>query len=474
MRKLKKVNFGMPKAGGPGRLSPVELTERPGFGAPPDPHAPPPPFPIPTATFRPQLYVRDGSLQPLGQEGTISGEITSESARSLLLHCDVPTVNGIYADGESHFQVQEGEICLNGDCINDFGGNRAGVQVMGQADMTLEDCKIHVSGALRSCLMADEYASLTVRNCELACAGGEPGPDHPGRKVPGGPGMLQAPPSMEVDGHSRLCLIAGNAHARFYNCSVKSDAWAALSTDASWGDTYLEANHCDITVERPGYGTFADEGALVVMNDCRIKTASHCGMVCGNAKLQFHRCTLHSGRHGVFMFAIMAKNGAQLAELTVDSCTVSAKEIPFLIRGTNAYLDIRSTELHSDSGVLLKTEIFRDPMASKASPDEPLYGVKAVFSDMELQGDILHEDIERPMALRYFHSRHVGAIRNANIQLDKASRWFATADSVVRLVGSFVPGQIDGAEGVAIRMSCPELTERQEIPLPSGGKLLIN
>lgn len=475
MNDMKQVNFGMPKAGGPGQLSPVELVGRPGFGAPPDPNAPPPPFPIPTAEFRPQVYIRDGALQPIGCDGAVSGEIAVDRAEYLRLECHVPTANGVCVDGKSEYAVKNAEICMSGDCINDFAGNGAGLLVSGQAHVTLENSKIDVSGVLRPCILTDDHSALTVKNCELICRGGEPGPDHPGHAVPlGMPGMLQAPPSMEVDGHSRLCLVSGNAHARFDDCTMVADAWAALSTDAAWGDVYLEANRCDITVERPGYGVFSDEGCLVILNDCKVKTASHCAMVQGNAKLRLRNCGFDSDRYGIYVFAIICPNGAQLADMELHGCSIHAKEVPVLIRGTNAYMDIRASRLVSDSGVLIKTEVLQDPNAAKVVPGEPLYGVKAAISDTELCGDIIHEDYNRPMALSFFHSRHTGAIRNATIRLDKISTWFATADSCVSMVGEFELCQIDAAEGVTIRMSCDTYPGHREIALASGGKLILN
>lgn len=472
---MKTVNFGTPKAGGPGQLSPVELVGRPGFGAPPDPNAPPPPFPIPTAEFRPQVYIKDGVVQPLGCDGTVSGEIEADRAVRLRLNCSVPTVNGICVDGKSVYAVQDADIFMDGDCINDFAGNGAGLLVSGQAQVTLENSRIDVSGVLRPCILTDDHSSLTVKNCELTCRGGEPGPDHPGHEVPlGMPGMLQAPPSMEVDGHSRLCLVSGNAHARFDDCTLVADAWAAFSTDAAWGDVYLEANRCNVTVERAGYGVFSDEGCVVALNDCTVKTASHCAMVQGNAKLRLRNCELDSDRMGIYVFAIICPNGAQLADMALDNCVIRAKEMPVLIRGTNAYMDIRGTRLESGSGVLIKTEIFTDPNAAKVNPGEPLYGVKAAVSDSELCGDILHEDHNRPMALSYFHTSHRGAIRNAALRLDKISTWFATGDSVVEMVGEFELSQIDAAEGVTITMSSAAYPDHREVPLTSGGMLVIN
>ena len=475
MNSIQKVNFGMPRAGGPGELSPVKLVGRPGFGAPLDPNAPPPPFPIPTAEFKPQVYIQDGVVQPLGCDSVICGEITPNRVENLRLECSAPTVNGVCADGGSVCTVSNAEICMTGDCINDFAGNGAGLLVSGQACVTLENSRIDVSGVLRPCILTDDYSTLTVKNCELICRGGEPAPDHPGHAVPlGMPGMLQAPPSMEVDGHSRLCLVSGNAHARLDDCTMVADAWAALSTDAAWGDVYLEANRCDITVERAGYGVFSDEGCVVVLNDCKVKAASHTAMIQGNAKLRLKGCEFDSGRHGIYGFAIVCPNGAQLADMALENCEIRAKEYPILIRGTNAYMDMRNVRLESECGVLIKTEVFLDPNAAKVNPGEPLYGVKAVFSDMELKGDILHEDTNRAMALRYLHSHHVGVIRNAAVQLDKISTWFATADSFVELVGEFDAAQIDAPAGVTVSAVSETCPGHVEISLASGGMLILN
>lgn len=128
----------------------------------------------------------------------------------------------------------------------------------------------------------------------------------------------------------------------------------------------------------------------------------------------------------------------------------------------------------SDSGVLIKTEVLQDPNAAKVVPGEPLYGFKAAFSDTELNGDIIHEDFNRSMALSYFHSRHVGAIRNATIQMDKISTWVATGDSCVEMIGKFDLSQIDAEEGVTICMSSTVYPDHREVQMISGGVLILN
>lgn len=252
-----------------------------------------------------------------------------------------------------------------------------------------------------------------------------------------------------------------------------SDGWAALSTDACWGDTYLEADGCDITVTHPGYAAFADEGSLVVLNDCRVKTASHTGMLCGKSKMQLHRCRIWSDRHCALIFAVM-ENGSQLGQLTVDSCEIQTGADMFVVKGTNAYLDIRNSKLQSDTGRIICTDANReDPMATPVVPGEPLYGIKVALSDMEIRGDIIHGDENRAMSISMRHTKIRGAIRGAVIALDKASRWFADQDSFVTIYGSFEEAQLDAAEGVTIHAFIED-RKNQEISLKSGGRLAIN
>ena len=69
-----------------------------------------------------------------------------------------------------------------------------------------------------------------------------------------------------------------------------------------------------------------------------------------------------------------------------------------------------------------------------------------------------------------FSSSLTGAIRNAALEMDSGSRWFATGDSTVTLYGSIELAQIDAAPGVTITASG---TAGAEIDLPSGGKLVV-
>ncbi|MCF0230200.1 MAG: hypothetical protein HUJ76_10995, partial [Parasporobacterium sp.] len=239
--------------------------------------------------------------------------------------------------------------------------------------------------------------------------------------------------------------------------------------------TYLEANRCDITVKKPGYATFSDEGAVVVFNDCNVNVASHAGMIAGKAKIFFNNTKVDSGRNGFLLFAIGVKDGAwQIAEVTLNKCDIHTKEDLFAIKGTNAYLDLRGSNITVDNNCLIRTEDnSTDIMASTIAPGEDVYGIKAVFTDMEAAGDIIHGDPDRGMMVRLLHATLKGAVQNAWLDIDPAGKWYATADSVVALTPSSEE-RIDAPEGVTIIAESESVAEHKEIILKSGGKLVIN
>ena len=72
------------------------------------------------------------------------------------------------------------------------------------------------------------------------------------------------------------------------------------------------------------------------------------------------------------------------------------------------------------------------------------------MTDMDVKGDLLHEDTTREMWVVLNSTQLAGAIKNANVAFDNGSKWTATADSNVVFVTDVEPAQIDAVEGVTI------------------------
>ncbi len=99
---------------------------------------------------------------------------------------------------------------------------------------------------------------------------------------------------------------------------------------------------------------------------------------------------------------------------------------------------------------------------------EDPYGVAIEMKSMAVEGNILHGDDQREMWLKLNDTILHGAISGAHLELNKGSRWVATADSDVALMGEMDSAQIDAPEGVTIRMRAGE---QGSLKLASGGVL---
>jgi hypothetical protein len=93
------------------------------------------------------------------------------------------------------------------------------------------------------------------------------------------------------------------------------------------------------------------------------------------------------------------------------------------------------------------------------------------MTDMDVKGDLIHEDTTREMWVMLNSTQLSGAIKNANVAFDAGSKWTATADSNVVFVTDVNPAQIDAPSGVIIQAKG---AEAGEFTLASGGKLVVS
>jgi hypothetical protein len=125
-----------------------------------------------------------------------------------------------------------------------------------------------------------------------------------------------------------------------------------------------------------------------------------------------------------------------------------------LIKSANAEISFDGVKMVSESGILLKSVISVDPQAAKAAntKGQDVYGIHATFKDMDVTGDIDHSiDKENRNMTIYLESTTLkGAIKDAHISISPFSKWTATADSNVTIVGDVDVSQIDAPAGVTI------------------------
>jgi hypothetical protein len=284
-----------------------------------------------------------------------------------------------------------------------------------------------------------------------------------------GPGMMEAPAPLGLKGTSRTHLTMGNSKSYFYNSTIIADGWGALSTDDTGGNVYLEANNCDIQVRHSGYGTYADFGATVVINNSKMTTATYTGIIAGSGKIVLNNIDGKSGGNAVMIHSVMG-DPAEVASLAITGGTITTSNAVVLVKSANADVSIDNASLASGSGTLIQSVVNEDPYATQVG-GYPVAGVKTILRNSTLAGNIIHQDSARPMSVALIHASLHGAIRNAAVALDAGSRWTATADSNLTLLEVANVASIDAPSGVTI--SAMGGTLRGRHVLASGGILNV-
>jgi hypothetical protein len=419
------------------------------------------------ANSTPAVYIDNGKFAKDKSKSdlVLGGEFDNEYAEDIKIDAEGGDLGGIYVSGlKSDYTINNANIVLDGDGPFGLAGPGSGASADNYATLTIRNSTITTTGENRNATANQNHSILKVYNSTLTAHG-----------VPFEPNITDTAQKqqLEIDGNSRTHVTLSNSYSYFYYCDVIADGWAALSTDGAQGFVYLEANHCTVKTLKSGYGTYADMGCHVVINDSDFEVASMAGIMAGDADITFNRTTAKCGTY----FALMHSIGGpeELSYLKVTDGEIETKSPVVLVKSANADLYFDGVKMASESGVLVKSTVSTDPQAANAADPKgkKVYGILATFRDMVVSGDIDHsEDKDNRDMLVYLESTKLsGAIMDATITIDPYSKWFATADSNVTLAGTFVLGQIDAPAGVTITAVA---TESGTFTLASGGTLVLN
>ena len=409
------------------------------------------------------VHVKDGKAVVDNPSVMCDGEVSDHLVKDLKVVAYDGREGGIYAEGAATDVTLDGAyISLAGDGEG-IGGPSSGAAVKYGAKLTVRNAVINTSGRTRYSTAAEEGSVLKVYDSVIWSHG-----------IPYGEGipvptalMSSPPPSLEIKGNTRTHCSMSNSQSYFYNSKIICDGWAALSTESSEGYVYLEANDCDVVCTKDGYGAYSDPGCHVVFNDCNLEMARMAAIIAGNSDMTFNDCIARCGSYFALMHCV---NGWQeeVSEATITGGKIRTTDECFLIKSHNVIIDLCDVDISSKKGILVHSIVNDDPCATKVT--EAVYGINVLLTDMNLKGDLLHEDTERDMWVEMNSSMLTGAIQNANLSMDIGSKWYATADSVVTLLTDIDPAQIDAPAGVTVTVHGAEAAEYD---LYSGGKMIV-
>ena len=411
------------------------------------------------------VHIKDGKYDEATSNPSVvyGGKVSGNKVENLKVVAYEGTEGAIYAEGAgTDVTVDTAYISLAGDGQG-IGGPASGAAAKYNAKLTIKNAVIDTNGRTRYATAAEEGSVLKVYD-SVICAHGIPYGDDIER-----PDALMStpPPALEMDGNTRTHCTMSNSSSYFYNSKIICDGWAALSTESSEGYVYLEANDCDIVCTKSGYGAYSDPGCHDYFNDCNFDMSCMAAIVAGNSDMTFNDCTAECGSYFALTHCV---NGWQeeVADITVTGGDIHTKKECVLVKSHNMMLDLCDVNISSDKGILVHTIVNDDPCATKVTKD--VFGVNVVMTDMDVKGDLLHEDTTREMWVMLNSTQLTGAIQHANVAFDKGSTWVATADSDVVFVTDVEPAQIDAPAGVTITAKG---AQAGEFALAGGGTLVV-
>jgi hypothetical protein len=278
---------------------------------------------------------------------------------------------------------------------------------------------------------------------------------------------------LEVDGNCRAHCTLSNSYSYFYYSDIISEGWAALSTDGAEGFVYLEANHCTVKTIKSGYGTYADGACHNFLNYCDFDVASMAVIIAGEADCTFYETNAKCGSYFGLIHCVMGSI-EEAGKLRVTGGDIKTKKAVVKVKSANAEIVFDSARISAENGILLKSEISKDPNAAQTADTkgQEVFGINATFRNMDMAGDIDHsEDKEnRNMNVYLEGTTLTGAVKDARLEMNRLSKWVATADSNVTFLGDIELGQIDAPAGVTITATAAKAGKYN---LKSGGKLVV-
>lgn len=416
----------------------------------------------PNPAAKAAVHVKDGHYDAsLSMRSALLGGCMEDGKSSAIrVEAGDGKTGGVFVQGKGSWEVDGAWISLSGNC-DGIGGPATGAAVCDGGELVVRNAVINASGLTHYATAAERNSVLKVYDSVLSSHGapyanGEPQPCLP---------MQTPPPPLMIAGNSRTHCTMTNSESYFYNSTILADGWGALSTEAAEGYVLIEANDCTVVTVRRGYAAYVDPGCHVRLNRCKVDSADMAAIVGGESELSIVDCDVRCGANFLLMHSVFGEP-EEVSEVAVRGGKVCSVNDSMLIKSRNVELVLDGVDIHADNGVLIHTIHNEDFLATPVGEDP--YGVSVELKNMTVEGNILHEDDERAMWLKLTDTVLHGAICGAHLELNGGSRWVASADSEVTLMGELDPVQIDAPGGVTIRMHAGE---QGSVKLASGGVL---
>ncbi len=366
---------------------------------------------------------------------------------------DEPCRNALVVHGGAEtFALRNADIQLSGCGCSDFTSKGAAAMAYG-GHLSISDSNLETHGATRAATIATKGGVLHVKDSRLASYGGPLPEDY----VPViGPGMMEPPAPLGLAGNCRTHLSMDQSESYFDNCDIYCAAWAALSTDASGGYLYLEANDSRIVCEGNGYATYADNGCHVRFNRCQVQSGNMAIIQDGNSSCTFVDTDCVCGKYGMLLHGGMP-DYQDVGMIEMHGGSLICEDIGILAKSTNVDVYLSGVDFQSKCGTLVKVMETDDEFYHTTRSHGPAcYGVQITFEQMKLNGSLRNEDPERKVIFTLSETTLTGCmIGNPTVRLLNGAAWLAAGDSEITLQEGSVSA-IQVQEGAKVLIHLPD------------------
>lgn len=371
------------------------------------------------------------------------------------------TFNGLVAAGvDTVVRLKKATIRLGVDSpASDSMTGGAATNIDNGATLYISDSELVVDGSARYVTANYNDAMLVVNNSSVISTGSNENTAE-----------ISEPFSNEallISGNARANFSIGATRTYYFNSVCSAEGWAALSTDSATGSGLdLYAYNTDGIAENGGYSTYADTNCRVWLYGSRLTAAEISCIISKSGQIHAYNASaadeellaynegeivetetaLIGGRNAVMIHApdMMGQGlwAADCGTFTAEDTTiktsadlVSTKDYydygdavgayidyvmgdVFLIRSTSANIDLKNVRMEGYNNVLLHTVLNADSMGNflAAGDGEQVNPVALTMTDMEVSGDILHEDYQRRMTVELQNATLSGNIVSGTME----------------------------------------------------------
>lgn len=291
------------------------------------------------------LLIRDNQVESRLDPVFTEGKADGEQAEGLSIESEEGDFGGIIVSGNSDYKIRDLHISFAGRGSNDYSGVGAGVSVLENAHVTIEDSDISLEGVTRCAIHVGGDSVVHVNNCRLENIS----PDDPEwmDDFSWGFGAL---------GSNRLVQLCDNGSVYYDHCYLKSNGWGIFSIDGCDEAVSVYAKDCLVDLTGPrshGYAGFCIGDRNVVSFDhCRMHVSGYAAMIRGMSSCArtdiINGCDITSDDNAILCF------GDIQTPVTIADSVIRTKKSTIVVKGSSTNFFLRNAELRPGNGVILQ------------------------------------------------------------------------------------------------------------------------